>query len=153
MAERQKTVGVLTGGGDVPGLNPALKTLVNRAADNGYQVLGIRRGWGGLLNFDRDDRQSLERYVMPLDRQVVRTVDRTGGTFLHTSRTNPAKVASSETPEFMRNAEYDPGASGTRDYTAHILSNLEHLGVDALIAIGGDDTLSYAERLHRELRR
>jgi ATP-dependent phosphofructokinase / diphosphate-dependent phosphofructokinase len=150
MAERQKTVGVLTGGGDVPGLNPALKTLVNRAADNGYQVLGIRRGWGGLLNYDREDRSSLERYVMPLDRQVVRTVDRTGGTFLHTSRTNPAKVASSETPEFMRNAEYDPGATGTRDYTSHILSNLEHLGVDALIAIGGDDTLSYAERLHRE---
>ena len=150
MAERQKTVGVLTGGGDVPGLNPALKTLVNRAADNGYQVLGIRRGWGGLLNYDRNDPSSLEQMVMPLDRQEVRTVDRTGGTFLHTSRTNPANVSSSEVPEFLRGADFDPSAKGTHDFTAHILSNLEHLGIDALIPIGGDDTLSYAERLHRE---
>jgi len=150
MTERQKTVAVLTGGGDVPGLNPALKTLVNRAADNGYQVLGIRRGWAGLLNFDREDRQSRERYILPLDRQAVRTVDRTGGTFLHTSRTNPAKVAGDETPEFLRGAPQEAAAPSTRDYTEHVLANLEHLGVDALIAIGGDDTLSYAERLHRE---
>src|SRR5690242_7136907 len=102
MSERQKTVGVLTGGDDVPGLNPALKTLVNRAADNSYQVLGIRRGWGGLLNYNCDDPDSRDAFVLPLDRQVVRTVDRTGGTFLHTSRTNPAKVSGSDTPEFLR---------------------------------------------------
>ncbi|HBG06776.1 MAG: phosphofructokinase [Geobacteraceae bacterium GWC2_58_44] len=150
MSERQKTVGVLTGGGDVPGLNPALKTLVNRAVDNGYQVLGIRRGWGGLLNYNRDDPQSLDKFIMPLDRQAVRTVDRTGGTFLHTSRTNPAKVGNSETPDFLRGPDFDAAGQGTHDFTPHVLANLEHLGIDALIPIGGDDTLSYAERLHRE---
>jgi ATP-dependent phosphofructokinase / diphosphate-dependent phosphofructokinase len=150
MSGREKTIGVLTGGGDVPGLNPALKTLVNSATDSGYQVLGIRRGWGGLLNFNRDDPMSKESLIMPLDRQAVRTVDRSGGTFLHTSRTNPAKVNSSEVPDFMRNDEFDPAVPGTHDFTSHVLGNLEHLGIDALIAIGGDDTLSYAERLHRE---
>ena len=150
MDERQKTVGVLTGGGDVPGLNPALKTLVNRAADSGYRVVGIRRGWGGLLNYNRDDPQSGEKLIMPLDRQTVRTVDRSGGTFLHTSRTNPAKVANAEIPEFLRGADYDAGATGTHDFTPHVLANLEQLRIDALIPIGGDDTLSYAERLHRE---
>ncbi|HJV66054.1 MAG TPA: ATP-dependent 6-phosphofructokinase [Geomonas sp.] len=150
MLERQKTVGVLTGGGDVPGLNPALKTLVNRAADNGYRVLGIRRGWGGLLNFDRDDEESVEKHIVPLDRQTVRTVDRTGGTFLHTSRTNPAKVAASEVPAFLQDPGFDAAISANYDFTDHVLATLEHLGIDALIAIGGDDTLSYAERLHRE---
>lgn len=147
---REKTIGVLTGGGDVPGLNPALKTLVNSASESGYQVLGIRRGWGGLLNFNRDDPQSVETLIMPLDRQAVRTVDRSGGTFLHTSRTNPAKVNSADVPDFMRSNDFDPLLPGTHDFTKHVLANLEHLGIDALIAIGGDDTLSYAERLHRE---
>src|SRR5664279_1510114 len=99
MADREKIVGILTGGGDVPGLNPALKTLVNRAVDSGYKVLGIRRGWGGLLNFNRDDPASFEKNIIPLDRQTVRTVDRTGGTFLHTSRTNPGKVKNEDVPE------------------------------------------------------
>jgi ATP-dependent phosphofructokinase / diphosphate-dependent phosphofructokinase len=150
MADRQKTVGVLTGGGDVPGLNPALKTLVNRAADNGYKVVGIRRGWAGLLNYNREDPESMEKIVMPLDRQTVRTVDRSGGTFLHTSRTNPGKVGNAEVPEFLQGAGFDPSATGNHDFTSHVLSNLEQLGIDALIPIGGDDTLSYAERLHRE---
>ena len=150
MAERQKTVGILTGGGDVPGLNPALKTLVNRAVECGYRVVGIRRGWGGLLNFNRDDPESLEKNIVPLDRKTVRTVDRTGGTFLHTSRTNPAKVGSSEVPEFLRGTDFDPTAKDKRDFTDHVLANLAHLEIDALIPIGGDDTLSYAERLHRE---
>jgi ATP-dependent phosphofructokinase / diphosphate-dependent phosphofructokinase len=150
MADRQKTVGILTGGGDVPGLNPALKTLVNRAQDNGYQVLGIRRGWGGLLNYNRDDPEARENFIMPLDRQSVRTVDRSGGTFLHTSRTNPAKVSNEDLPPFLRGSDYNPAASGSHDVTSHVLANLEHLGIDALIPIGGDDTLSYAERLHRE---
>ncbi|HJV35882.1 ATP-dependent 6-phosphofructokinase [Geomonas sp.] len=150
MFERQKTVGVLTGGGDVPGLNPALKTLVNRAADNGYKVVGIRRGWGGLLNFNRDDPEAREKYIMPLDRQTVRTVDRTGGTFLHTSRTNPGKVAGADVPSFLQDFTVQASASGTHDFTQHVLATLDHLGIDALIPIGGDDTLSYAERLHRE---
>jgi 6-phosphofructokinase len=150
MAAKQKTVGVLTGGGDVPGLNPALKTLVNHAIDNGYRVLGIRRGWGGLLNYDHDDPKSMETNIIPLDRQAVRTVDRTGGTFLHTSRSNPAKVSNEEVPDFLRGADYDTSAKCKHDFTGHVLKNLEHLGIDALIPIGGDDTLSYAERLHRE---
>ncbi|QXE92590.1 6-phosphofructokinase [Geomonas subterranea] len=149
MADRQKTVGVLTGGGDVPGLNPALKTLVTRASENGCRVVGIRRGWGGLLNYNRDDPESWERTIMPLDRHTVRTVDRSGGTFLHTSRTNPGKVAGADVPVFLRGDDFDP-ASGPHDFTPHILSNLEHLGIDVLIPIGGDDTLSYAERLNRE---
>src|SRR5512136_701573 len=150
MAANQKTVAVLTGGGDVPGLNPALKALVNRAVDSGYRVLGIRRGWGGLLDFNRDDPGSFENNIIMLDRQTVRTVDRTGGTFLHTSRTNPGKVKSGDVPEFLRGAGYDPQAKEKHDFTGHVLANLAHLEIDALIPIGGDDTLSYAERLHRE---
>jgi 6-phosphofructokinase len=150
MTARKKTVGILTGGGDVPGLNPALKTLVNRASENNYNVVGIRRGWGGLLNYNRDDPDSREKNTMSLDIQAVRTVDRSGGTFLHTSRTNPGKVANKEVPEFLRGAGYDPDATCKHDFTSHVLANLEHLGINALIAIGGDDTLSYAERLHSE---
>ncbi|MBU5612805.1 6-phosphofructokinase [Geomonas azotofigens] len=150
MADRQKTIGVLTGGGDVPGLNPALKTLVARASESGYRVVGIRRGWGGLLGYNRDDPDTWDNAVMPLDRHTVRTVDRSGGTFLHTSRTNPGKVAAADVPIFLRGADFDPGASDHHDFTSHILANLEHLGIDVLIPIGGDDTLSYAERLNRE---
>lgn len=150
MPNRQKTIGILTGGGDVPGLNPALKTLVYRAADDNCRVVGVRRGWGGLLHFDANEPSSREKHLIPLDRQTVRTVDRTGGTFLHTSRTNPARVSNNEVPDFLRGANYDPAATGKHDFTPHVLSNLEKLGIDALIPIGGDDTLSYAERLHRE---
>lgn len=150
MADNKKTVAILTGGGDVPGLNPALKTLVHRAVENGYRVIGIRRGWSGLLEFNPDDPASHERNIVHLDRQAVRTVDRTGGTFLHTSRTNPGKVGASETPEFLKDETYDPASKIKKDFTPHILSVLGYLGIDALIPIGGDDTLSYAERLHRE---
>lgn len=150
MAEKNKTVAILTGGGDVPGLNPALKTLVYRAFESGYRVMGIRRGWGGLLDCNPDDPESRERNIVHLDRQSVRTVDRTGGTFLHTSRTNPAKVSAAEIPGFLRDESHDPASKARYDFTPHILSVLEKLGIDALIPIGGDDTLSYAERLHRE---
>lgn len=150
MNNRQKTVAVLTGGGDVPGLNPALKTLVNHAIDKGYRVLGIRRGWDGLLRFDRDDPQSFDKNIMTLDRHSVRTVDRSGGTFLHTSRTNPANVNENDAPQYLTEVSHEISPKGKRDYTRHVLANLEHLGIDALIPIGGDDTLSYAERLHRE---
>lgn len=146
-------IGVLTGGGDVPGLNPCIKAIVYRAVEEGHEVVGFRRGWGGLLEFDRDDPESFEKNVTPLDKQRVRTVDRTGGTFLHTSRTNPSRVRARNVPDFLRDPEHlDAEAHDTRprDFTPHVLKNLEHLGIDALIPIGGDDTLSYGERLHSE---
>lgn len=140
-------IGILTGGGDVPGLNPCIKTLVYRAEEEGMEVLGIRRGWAGLLEFDRSDPESFQRCLLPLDVQNTRTIDRTGGTFLHTSRTNPARVRTRDTPAFLRS---DAHGEGPHDFTPHVLKNLEHLGVDMLVPIGGDDTLSYAERLHEE---
>lgn len=145
-----KRIGVLTGGGDVPGLNPCIKALVNRAIDEGYEVIGIRKGWGGLLYCNPDDPASVAQYIMPLDKQRVRTVDRTGGTFLHTSRTNPGKVRAHEVPDFLREAGAKEDDKGRFDFTPHVLRVLDKLGIDILTPIGGDDTLSYAERLHRE---
>lgn len=148
-----KTIGVLTGGGDVPGLNPCIKALVYRAIDEGYEVLGIRRGWGGLLQFNPDEPGSFTKHFLPLDKQVVRTIDRTGGTMLHTSRTNPSKVKPKDVPDFLRDSANSGVAAGDlspRDFTPHVLKNLESLGVKVLVPIGGDDTLSYGERLHRE---
>ena len=140
-------IGILTGGGDVPGLNAAIKTVVNRAASEGHEVLGIRRGWGGLLNVDPDAPETVWQNTLPLDPKAVRTVDRSGGTFLHTSRTNPASVSGADEPEFLA-----PGRTGDdpRDHTSHVVHVVEHLGLDALIPIGGDDTLSFALRMHRE---
>lgn len=143
-------IGILTGGGDVPGLNPCIKAVVNRAVDEGHTVLGIRRGWAGLLNYNRNDEASAKKHFIPLDKQVVRTVDRTGGTFLHTSRTNPSRVASADVPDFLREPDWHPENGDKRDFTPHVLKNLEHLGLDVLIPIGGDDTLSYGYRLHTE---
>jgi 6-phosphofructokinase len=140
-------LGVLTGGGDVPGLNPCIKAFVNRAAEAGHEVLGIRRGWAGLLECDLDAPDSLAANVQPLDPTAVRTIDRTGGTVLHTSRTNPANVRREDVPAFLADGlEGD----GPFDFTAHVLRVLQHLGIDALVPIGGDDTLSYALRLHDE---
>jgi len=144
-------IGVLTGGGDVPGLNPCIKAVVNRAEDEGQEVVGIRRGWWGLLHFNPDDPSSVAKCTIELDNAHVRTIDRTGGTFLHTSRTNPGKVRPAEIPEFLRepgwNLEKDPAP---RDFTPHVLKNLASLKIDVLVPIGGDDTLSYGERLHEE---
>jgi 6-phosphofructokinase len=144
-----KRIGVLTGGGDVPGLNPCIKTIVYRAVDEGYEVVGIRKGWGGLLYCNPDDPQSMAEYLVPLDKQRVRTIDRTGGTFLHTSRINPGKVRASEVPAFLKDKTH-PDDKGPFDFTPHVLQVLDKLGVGTLVPIGGDDTLSYAERLHRE---
>ena len=144
-----KRIGVLTGGGDVPGLNPCIKTIVNRAVDEGYDVVGIRKGWGGLLYCNPEDPQSIAEYFLPLDKQRVRTIDRTGGTFLHTSRTNPGKVRVNEVPAFLKD-KLHPNDKGPFDFTPHVLQVLDKLGVGTLVPIGGDDTLSYAERLHRE---
>ncbi len=146
-------IGILTGGGDVPGLNPTIKAVVNRATADGHEVIGIRRGWGGLLNFNPDDPDSFAQNLMPLDNQVVRTIDRTGGTFLHTSRTNPSKVRPKDVPAFLRDPEHPEAEEKDprpRDFTPHVLRNLEYLGISTLIPIGGDDTLSYGERLHSE---
>jgi len=144
-----KRIGILTGGGDVPGLNPCIKAVVFRAIDAGYEVLGIRRGWGGLLNYNTADKESAAGWIIPLTKTNTRTIDRSGGTFLHTSRTNPGKVKSSETPAFLRDPKH-PTGDARLDFTPHILRVLADLGIDALITIGGDDTLSYSVRLHEE---
>jgi 6-phosphofructokinase 1 len=141
-------IGILTGGGDVPGLNPCIKAVVTRAIDEGHSVLGIRRGWHGLLNYNRDNEEDSQRWIVPLDKAAVRTVDRTGGTFLHTSRMNPGEVPPANIPAFLQNS--NSPAEVPQDFTLHILQNLEHLGVEVLIPIGGDDTLYYAHRLHTE---
>ena len=142
--------GILTGGGDVPGLNPCIKAAVYRASDEGHEMLGIRRGWGGLLNLNPDDPTSFDNNIIPLNRHNTRTIDRTGGTYLHTSRTNPGKVKPGGLPEFLANSYKAPADGQTIDCTPHVLKVLAHLKLDALIAIGGDDTLSYAVRLHKE---
>ena len=144
-------VGILTGGGDVPGLNPCIKAVVTRAEENGWEVFGIRRGWAGLLHFNPDDdAASRDEWIEPLSRRSVRTIDRYGGTHLHTSRTNPQRVRAGEVPAFLR-ATYRPAEGASRaDCTSHVLRVLDHLGIDTLIPIGGDDTLSFAARLHAE---
>jgi 6-phosphofructokinase 1 len=146
-------VGVLTGGGDVPGLNPCIKALVYGADERGWQVIGIRRGWAGLLHYDLDldaDADTRSEWVQVLDRTTVRTIDRYGGTHLHTSRTNPQKVRRGDLPEFLTDHYPFAKGQGTVDCTPHVLSVIHHLRLDAVVAIGGDDTLSYAVRLHRE---
>jgi 6-phosphofructokinase 1 len=140
-------IGILTGGGDVPGLNACIKAATNHAVQEGHEVVGIRRGWAGLLELDPADPESAKRHTVPLNPDVVRTIDRTGGTVLHTSRTNPAKVRAADEPDFLK-----AGREGdeVRDHTSHVLKVLDHVGIDALIPIGGDDTLSFALRLHDE---
>jgi 6-phosphofructokinase 1 len=147
-----KTLGILTGGGDVPGLNPAMKAVVLMALEAGYRVLGIRRGWGGLLNYNLDDPATHDYYIRELSRWDVRTIDRTGGTFLHTSRTNPQNVKPDAVPSFLKtsNLGVQIDDDGTMDYTDHVLKVLSHLGIDVLVPIGGDDTLSYGARIHKE---
>lgn len=146
METRSKTVAILTGGGDVPGLNPAIRAVTLRALREGYRVLGIRRGWGGLVDLVPEPGADNTDCVQPLGEEVVNRAARTGGTFLHTSRTNPATVPQDALPAHLR----DRFASDVNDITEAILANLEYLGVDYLLPIGGDDTLSYALRLHEE---
>jgi 6-phosphofructokinase len=153
MTKKKLRVGILTGGGDVPGLNSVIKSVVYRGDESGFEVIGIRRGWEGLTNLDLDDPESIERYVVPLDRDNTRTVDRTGGTFLHSSRTNPSKMK--KLPKHLQGREFPTqtvtkkGETNTvHDVSKAVLENLTKLGLDYLLAIGGDDTLSYAARLH-----
>jgi 6-phosphofructokinase 1 len=140
-------IGICTGGGDVPGLNPCIKAVVMRAAESGHEVVGLKRGWAALLETNPDDPDSVAERVIDLTPDVVRTIDRTGGTFLHTSRTNPGKVKTSSVPDFL--ADQAVG-DGPHDFTKHAMRVIDHLGLDALIPIGGDDTLSYGLRLHDE---
>ena len=140
-------IGILTGGGDVPGLNACIKAATNRAFEEGHEMLGIRRGWAGLLNCEPSDPSSASTHTTRLDPEGVRTIDRTGGTILHTSRTNPAKVRADDEPDFLKAGRVD---DEVRDHTPHVLAVLDDLGIDALIPIGGDDTLSFALRLHEE---
>jgi ATP-dependent phosphofructokinase / diphosphate-dependent phosphofructokinase len=150
---RNKKVGILTGGGDVPGLNPAIKAVVERATDEGWDAVGIRKGWAGLLHCNLDSPQARKNLFVPLTRSTVRTIDRTGGTFLHTSRTNPQRVKASDVPDFLQGTSEPVDQGGDKaifDFTPHVLKVLEFLEIDALVPIGGDDTLSYAARLHQE---
>ena len=140
-------IGILTGGGDVPGLNPCIKAVVNRVVHDGHEVVGLRRGWAALLHHDLGDPDSAAEWFQPLTSATVRTIDRTGGTFLHTSRTNPSRVRASEVPAHL--AARATG-EGPFDFTDHALRGVEALGIDVLVPIGGDDTLSYALRMHEE---
>jgi 6-phosphofructokinase len=150
---RSKKLGILTGGGDVPGLNVAMKAVVERAIDEGWDVIGIRRGWAGLLECNLDSPHAQKGLFMPLTRAAVRTIDRTGGTFLHTSRTNPQRVKATDIPDFLEGTAESIEGEGEQaiyDFTPHVLEVLASLEIDALVPIGGDDTLSYAARLHHE---
>src|SRR6476659_9168758 len=140
-------IGILTGGGDVPGLNPCIKAVVNRVAHEGHQVIGLRRGWASLLEHDPDDPTSESRHFLPLEENTVRTIDRTGGTFLHTSRTNPSRVRAKDVPPHLA---HRIDGEGPFDFTDHALRVIESIGIDVLIPIGGDDTLSYGLRMHDE---
>jgi 6-phosphofructokinase 1 len=140
------TIAILTGGGDVPGLNPAIRALTVRALREGYRVLGIRRGWAGLVELERDRNKPQADQVIELSEEIVNKVGRTGGTFLHTSRTRPSHVPKSVVPLHLRNTY----AAELNDLTPEVLANIAWLGIDTLIPIGGDDTLSYSVRLHKE---
>jgi ATP-dependent phosphofructokinase / diphosphate-dependent phosphofructokinase len=146
-----KRIGVLTGGGDVPGLNSVIKSVVYRGSELGYEVIGIRRGWEGLTHVNLEDPESRTRYVLPLNRQNTRTIDRTGGTYLHTSRTNPSRMP--KLPPVLSGQDFPTAASAsgglTYDVTSAVQRSIESLGLDYLIPIGGDDTLGYAAELAR----
>lgn len=143
-------IGILTGGGDVPGLNSCIKAAVYKTTDEGHAMFGIRRGWAGLLHYNPDDSETHEEHIIQLNKTNTRTIDRTGGTYLHTSRTNPSKVKYKEIPKFLVDSFANADKESTVDCTKHILKVLQHIKLDALIVIGGDDTLQYAVRLHKE---
>ena len=148
----RKRIGILTGGGDVPGLNAVIKSVTYRATDDDIEVLGLRRGWEAVTHLDVQDSASMARYVVPLDRENTRTIDRHGGTVLHASRTNPSKMQ--RLPDHLAGKDFPSTVSRkggietrTFDLTAQVLANLSALGIEHLIAVGGDDTLSYAAKL------
>ncbi len=142
-------LGILTGGGDVPGLNPAIKAVVNEAFARDWRVTGFRRGWAGPVNSDPKNLEGTRSARMVLTPDVVSSINRTGGTILHTSRTNPSRIRASDLPGFLSHGAASSDED-TVDVTNHVLSVLDALEIDVLIAIGGDDTLSYAARIHAE---
>ena len=146
LLQTKGVIGILTGGGDVPGLNPAIRAVTIRALSEGYKVIGIRRGWAGLVNLQRDTQADNSEWVQVLTEEVVNRAGRTGGTFLHSSRTNPMSVKREAVPEHLKAAYADD----VNDLVPEVLKNLDFLGIDHLIPIGGDDTLSVAVRLYRE---
>ncbi|MCY4204855.1 MAG: 6-phosphofructokinase [Bacteroidetes bacterium] len=140
------TIGILTGGGDVPGLNPAIRAVTIRALREGYKVLGIKRGWAGLVDLIQDPDADNSENVEELGESVVNAAARSGGTFLHSSRTRPSHLPQLNLPAHLR----DQFTEDVNDVTSAVLSNIEYLGIDYLVPIGGDDTLSYGYRLHKE---
>ena len=139
-------IGILTGGGDVPGLNPAIRAVTIRALREGYKVIGIRRGWAGLVDIIRDKKADNSKNYQELTEGVVNRAGRTGGTFLHSSRTNPTRIKKESLPEHLK----DKYTDDINDVTPDVLKNLDFLGIDYLIPIGGDDTLSYGVRMYQE---
>ena len=146
MSAKKGVIGIVTGGGDVPGLNPAIRAVTIRALREGYQVIGIRRGWLGSISIVRDEQADNSDNFQILTEEIVNRAGRTGGTFLHTSRTNPSAVKKEEVPEALR-AAY---TQDKNDLTSEVIKNLDWLGVEYVIPMGGDDTLSFATRLHKE---
>jgi 6-phosphofructokinase len=144
--KKRGTIGILTGGGDVPGLNPAIRAVTIRAIREGLQVIGLRNGWKGLISMVRDKKAHQEDHFQVLTEEVVNKVGRTGGTFLHTSRARPSHVSREEVPEHLQNKYQEK----TNDLTPEVLQNLDFLGIDYLIPIGGDDTLSYGVHLAKK---
>lgn len=144
--KNSKVIGILTGGGDVPGLNPAIRAVTIRALREGYKVIGLRRGWAGLVNLQRDPKADNSPFYQVLTEEIVNKAGRTGGTFLHSSRTNPMKMKKDTIPAHLK----DKYTSDINDLTSEVMKNLDYLGIDYLIPIGGDDTLSVAVRLYQE---
>jgi len=139
-------IGILTGGGDVPGLNPAIRAITIRAIREGYEVIGIRRGWAGMIEMKRDKDYPNEAHFHVLTEEIVNKTGRTGGTFLHTSRTSPNHIPKVNVPDHLQ----QKFNKKVNDLSSEVLKNIDYLGIDYLIPIGGDDTLSYAVRLHKE---
>jgi len=146
MKKKKGTIGILTGGGDVPGLNPAIRAVTIRAIREGWQVIGLRNGWKGLVSMVRDRKAHQDDHFQVLSEEVVNKVGRTGGTFLHTSRTRPSHVSRDDVPEHLQ----DTYKEKVNDLTPEVMKNLEFLGIDYLIPIGGDDTLSYGVHLAKK---
>ena len=144
--KKKGTIAILTGGGDVPGLNPAIRAITIRALREGYQVIGLRRGWAGILEFVRDKKAANSDKYIVLSEEIVNKAGRTGGTFLHTSRTRPSHIPLVQVPDQYK----DKYKEEINDLTPEVIKNLEYLGIDYLVPIGGDDTLSYAVRLYTE---
>lgn len=144
--KKKGVIAILTGGGDVPGLNPAIRAVTIRARREGYQVIGLRRGWGGIVDLKRDKKADNSNCYQILTEEIVNKAGRTGGTFLHSSRTNPCNVSKQSVPQHLQ-SKYKKDIN---DLTPEVVKNLDFLGIDFLIPIGGDDTLSYGVRLYKE---